>query len=755
MTAVTATASPPRARGMLLATEVSLAALTCSAAFGLVRLFADASFVPQVVTAAVLAHVLAAGCRRRGLSVGVTVLLGGVGLALVLPWLVLGETTTLGLPTGETLEVARAHLSEAWAQFGEVKAPAPTLTGFVLASTAGAWGLALLADTAAFRANGLVEAMVPSSTLFVFGAALGAPRQRVVCTALFLSSLLAFWLCARAYRQLASPSWMTKTESRGTRSILRTGVLIGGTCVLAAVVLGPNLPGASAEPVIPWRASDRASGGSRVTVSPLVDIRTRIVDQAATEVFKVRSSERSYWRLTALETFDGRIWSSSRKYRKAEGRLGTTVSEEDRVTQVVEQRFTVIALDSIWLPAAFRPVAIDGSPARYDGESGSLLAEAETAIGARYVVQSAIPRLDADLLTAARREIPPEVAETYLDLPDGFPNNVTALAVGVVGDATAPYAQAKRLQDFFRNGNFTYDLDVAAGHGDAALESFLFDTRRGYCEQFAGAYAAMARAAGLPARVAVGFTAGELGPDGAFSVRGYHGHAWPEVYFDGVGWVAFEPTPGRGIPGGEAYTGLPEEQAAPGSPNTPTTLATTTTVAPAGSTGSTTIPDLGDLGSGETGFDTDPAPNPWPRRLTIAAAVLLGIPLLWVTGLFFGRASVRWRRRARATGAQRLGVAWDEVGAVLARFGVPRRPSETPKEYAARASASARLDPELLAGLAGLTTVARYAPPDVAALDDETIERAVEVARDVQHQVRGKIDRRARVRYVVDPRVGV
>jgi transglutaminase-like putative cysteine protease len=741
------------ASSMLLAAEVSLTALTCAAAYGLIRLFADASFVPQVVTAAIVAHVLAALCRRRGLSPPVTALAAFVAMLLVIPWLLLGHTTVFGIPTGDTLELARAQVREAWALFGHVKAPAPTLPGFVLASAFGAWGLAFLADTAAFRAGGLVESMVPASTLFMFGAALGAPRDRVLCTALFSTSLLAFWLTSRAHRQLASPSWMTRGESRGTRAIIRAGALIGGVGVAVAVLLGPNLPGADAKAVIPWRASDRESGSSRVTVSPLVDIRTRIVDQAGVEVFQVKSDVRSYWRLTALESFDGRIWSSSRKYRRASGKLTSAVPEDAKPTETVTQRFNIIALDSIWLPAAFRPVAIDGTDARYDSESGSLLTEANTGIGQDYDVTSAVPQLDAALLSTATAEIPPEVAETYLALPSSFPRDVTALAVGVVGDAKTPYDKAKRLQDFFRGGNFTYDLEVPPGHDDSALERYLFETRRGYCEQFSGAYAAMARAVGLPSRVGVGFTTGDLGPDGFYSVRGYHGHAWPEVYLAGFGWIAFEPTPGRGIPGGEGYTGVPEAQASPGQPNTATTIApSTTTTAPnaGGPSSSIKFPDLGDSGVDAT-FD-ESEPNPWPGRLARAAIVLAVLPLLWVIGLFAVRRILRWRRHATTDHEQRVRVAWDDVSEVLARSGVVPRPSETPKELAARAARAANLDPDVLAALADRTTVARYAPPAHAVLDEETLAATLVAARQVERQVRRSFDRRARMRALLDPR---
>lgn len=754
MTVAATTAQPQPAQTMLTAAEVALTALTCAAGFGLIRLFADASFVPQVVLAAIVAHAIAAICRRRGVAPGTTLVIGVVAALFVIPWLVLGHTTAFGLPTGETLRVARDNLGDAWTLFGNVRSPAPTVPGFVLASAAGVWGLAFLADTAAFRAGGLIESMVPASTLFVFGAALGAPRQRVLCTALFVTALLAFWLCSRAHHQLSSPSWMSRDQHRGTRAILRAGSVIGAVGVLAAVLVGPNLPGADAKALIPWRASDRDSGGSRVTVSPLVDIRTRIVDQAAVEVFQVRSSVRSYWRLTALETFDGRIWSSSRKYRRAEGRLSSSVSEDQKPTETVEQRFNIIALDSIWLPAAFRPIAIDGADARYDPESGSLLTEAITAMGEDYDVTSAVPSLDAAMLGTATAEIPEAIATTYLPLPATLSSDVRTLAIGVVGDATTPYAKARRLQDFFRSGQFTYDLEVPAGHGDDALLRFLFETRRGYCEQFAGAYAAMARAVGLPSRVGVGFTTGDLGPDGVYSVRGYHGHAWPEVFLAGFGWVAFEPTPGRGIPNGEAYTGVPEEQATAGGGGSPTTLATTTTLTPAPAGGPTTAPSFPDVGdSGVSAGDVPTEENPWPRRIIVTVLALAAVPFVWTAMVALTLALRRWRRRIRAeTAAARVAVAWEEVGEALARSGVPPRRSETPNEFATRASHAAKLDPRLLGGLAGLTTASRYAPPDEAVIDNDALGSAVAVARDVERTVRKRLDARTRIRNLFDPR---
>src|SRR5947208_7596710 len=137
--------------------------------------------------------------------------------------------------------------------------------------------------------------------------------------------------------------------------------------------------------------------------------------------------------------------------------------------------------------------------------------------------------------------------------------------------AAGPYQQAMPLHDFLRN-NDPYDLDnVQPGHSDDHLRYFLFKSKTGYCEQFAGAFAAMARSIGLPARVAVGFTPGAYDEAlDVFHVTTKEAHAWPEVHINGLGWVAFEPTPGRFEPNPTNYTGTYNPSANP-------ILATTTT----------------------------------------------------------------------------------------------------------------------------------------------------------------------------------
>ena len=139
-----------------------------------------------------------------------------------------------------------------------------------------------------------------------------------------------------------------------------------------------------------------------------------------------------------------------------------------------------------------------------------------------------------------------EVDDEYLDLPDDLPDLVTELAYDVTGDALSKYEKSVALQDWFR-ANFEYSLDRGpTGSGAGDLQAFLSDTeggRVGYCEQFAASMATMARVLGIPARMAIGFLEPDPVGDDTWVYSALDLHAWPELYFDGFGWVAFEPTP--------------------------------------------------------------------------------------------------------------------------------------------------------------------------------------------------------------------
>jgi transglutaminase-like putative cysteine protease len=124
------------------------------------------------------------------------------------------------------------------------------------------------------------------------------------------------------------------------------------------------------------------------------------------------------------------------------------------------------------------------------------------------------------------------------------PARVHELAANIVAPATNPYDQASRLEAYLRT--LTYDLNVPlAGEDRDLVDAFLFDIRRGYCDYFASAFVVMARSVGLPARLAVGYASGREVAPGQWVVTEADAHSWPEVYFEEVGWIPFEPTPSQ------------------------------------------------------------------------------------------------------------------------------------------------------------------------------------------------------------------
>jgi hypothetical protein len=155
--------------------------------------------------------------------------------------------------------------------------------------------------------------------------------------------------------------------------------------------------------------------------------------------------------------------------------------------------------------------------------------------------------------------LPAKVAERYLALPDTVPERVLDLARQVAGDAPTRYDQAQAIEAFLRT--YPYNLDLPDPPDDRDLvDYFLFELQEGYCDYYASSMVVMARAVGVPARLASGYVQGTYDHDAErWVVTEEDGHSWVEVYFDGIGWVEFEPTAGRPVlakPAGGSSTAL-------------------------------------------------------------------------------------------------------------------------------------------------------------------------------------------------------
>jgi hypothetical protein len=338
---------------------------------------------------------------------------------------------------------------------------------------------------------------------------------------------------------------------------------------------------------------------------------------------------------------------------------------------------------------------------------------------------------------------------------------VRALAEEITAGASTPAEQALALQTHLRQ--FTYSLTVQKGHSESALEDFLFTTRTGYCEQFAGAFAAMARAVGLPARVAVGFTPGEEDPDtpGLYHVRGEYAHAWPEVYIAGAGWVLYEPTPGRGAPGAEDYTGVQEEQAEARNPGGTVTVPTTPTTAPfpGGEVPPEENPSSPDLEAGggpqtdeeEGTGGSDALPvrylvDPMRRAAPIAGGIVLAYAILFPSGLLARR---QVRRRRAATAPARIELAWRETVEGAAVLGYEERASDTYVERAHHLAAAVPGSEDAGLALARCREAAAYSAEGAS---DEHADVALDAAAEIATTLRDTAPLPRRVLRWFDPR---
>jgi len=135
------------------------------------------------------------------------------------------------------------------------------------------------------------------------------------------------------------------------------------------------------------------------------------------------------------------------------------------------------------------------------------------------------------------------VAERYLQLPPELPDTVGKTAAEAAGDGT-PYERAIRLVSFFQKG-FTYTLSPVIPPESGDFVAHFLTTRAGYCVYFATAMTVMARTQGLPARYVEGFISPSPQASDSYSITGKMAHSWVEIYFDGIGWVPFDPTPGQ------------------------------------------------------------------------------------------------------------------------------------------------------------------------------------------------------------------
>lgn len=696
----------------------ALLIFSLAVAAGFARVFSGWDFFDNLAMVAVIGHVVSLGLRRLRLPLWAAFPITVAALIWLIGAMYYRSTYSLLLPTSDTWNLFRLELDLVGEQFQTAVAPVAFLGGWDVLASIGIAAVVLLSDTFAFRAFARAEALVPGGVLFVFVAALGTDRSRVG----FTVALVAAGVLATAVLRAHHAPTRSATIGAARRTIGFAVPAAVGTALVVAVVagaVGPRIPGADAEPIYETKGGN--GGSVTEVISPLVDIRSRLTNRKTTELFVVEANADSYWRSSALPKFDGRTWGlPERGLERTDGALSSAAAGSVEIRQLI----TVAALGGALLPAAADPIAASGSDElRFNADAATLVktGEALTA-GDTFEIVSAAPRFSAAQLATATSLDPGD--PIYFELPENFPASVVETTRSVIGDPSSSYEAALTLQNWFHS-EFTYSLEVQEGHGNNAIENFLND-RVGYCEQFAGTYSAMLRSVGIPSRVAVGFTPGTNDGANRYSVLGRNAHAWPEVWFDGLGWVPFEPTPGRGAPGAEDYTQRSQEQdegPVGGDPEpdpadeseTPAPVPTRPVETLPGATAPTTVPDAG---STSPNLPDPTATSAVPVGETGGSIPWRGLGVLAAAGLALAAPVLvrRARRRHHSEPEIEIQRLWTRATNAVAAVGVSVQPDLTPDEAARLTSTGFPMAARPMTALAESVTAATYARDGAGAL---------------------------------------
>ena len=322
--------------------------------------------------------------------------------------------------------------------------------------------------------------------------------------------------------------------------------VVAGTAVVALALLVPRLPlsDATISPgMIDWTRIG-TGGTSRLDVQ--ADVGDYLEAGRDAELLRVESSEPLLWRAGTLDSFDGVRWSDT-----------TGPAEDDGLeffpnvpSRTVEQEIEVLNAKTDVLFGGYEIVNTSSVSAVRNSDS-SWSVDEPFEEGATYEVISQIPQPTDEQLRGAGTAYPASVGGKFRELPSTTPEVVAETARRIEGDydTGTPYDAARAVERYLiYDGGFVYNLDVSYRRADKAVEEFLGDGKEGFCTQFSTSMALILREMDIPSRVVYGATTGEEVDDGEYVVTGSNMHTWVEVYFPGVGWYPFNPTPGFSMP---------------------------------------------------------------------------------------------------------------------------------------------------------------------------------------------------------------
>ena len=679
------------ARGLLRDAGTTLAAAVSTAlgTLALVPVFTARDWLPPV-----LAAVVAVAAGGLLLRVGGAALAGdrpapGWWAGLVAVAVPVGQLVVLActltalfapdgawggwLPTAESTGDLGAVFADGTVELVEQTTPALPLTGLVALTTLLAGLVAVAVDLVAVGARQPALAGLALLVLFCVPVSTITGTIGVLPVAAPAAGL-ALLLFADQHRRLGGD------PREGRRPLLGAGTLTAVRTATVAVVLGlvvgavvPGLPEGT------FSGVGRGGGGSTGTaLDPAAALQGQLTLDEPVDLLRVNASvpDPGYLRVVALEAYDAAEgWTIG----NLDGETAVAGDPElaplpgRRPGRPVDALVTALGHEDRFLPVLYAPQSVEVAEPerwRFDPGTGTVFGRDTSTAGLTWSVAAVEPRPTAEELAAAGPP-PPDLplVQRYTALPDLDPS-VDELVATLTAGAETPHERVQAVYGHFTDpaNGYEYSLSTAPGTGGDDLADFL-RLRQGYCEQYAGAMAALVRAAGVPARVVLGYTPGTAQPDGSRLVTSDDAHAWVEVYFDDLGWVPYDPTPidtDRAV----ELPWAPRPQDLEVDPRTDPIPAPLPAPTPQGPQQQPVPQDV-------------PLPQTAPEQAGSWAPVLRGAAVvLAVLALAGAPAGLRvlQRRRRLATGSP--AALWDELAATALDLGRTADPARTPRQVA-------------------------------------------------------------------------
>ncbi|MER5603468.1 DUF3488 and transglutaminase-like domain-containing protein [Streptomyces sp. NPDC002265] len=539
-------------------------AATLLAASALLPLVDSVGWMLEAAVLLAIQSGVGAAARRVPLPRTLTVL-AQVLVTLLLLTLFFARQQSLGglLPGPDTFRTFGELFQAGIQDVGRYAIPAPLSDGIRLMLVGGVLVIGLLVDAVAVTFRSAAPAGLPLLALYSVAAGISDGSADWFFFLLAAAGYLVLLLTESRERlsqwgRVFGGTPRTPGAETGPSAPVRTGRRIGAVSLGIALAVPllplPAIQGGLLDGARTGVGTGPGDGGTVSAVNPLVSLKDSLNVQEDHTVLVLRTNSQTlsdmYLRIVSLDEFDGTTWKpSKRQIVTVPDELPTPVGlgADVRRAEITTRISAADWYAQDWLPMPYPPSAVNVKGNwRYEPEGMTLVGDhGQTTRGATYEVKSLEVLPTAEQLAAA--PLAPEgLRDEYTKVPDSLPAVVARTARTVTDGAVTDYAKAVKLQDYFAvEGGFQYNTEVKVGTGPNAIARFL-EEKEGFCVHFSFAMAAMARTLGIPARVAVGFAPGSLQSDGSVSVGLKDAHAWPELYFQGVGWTRFEPTPTRG-----------------------------------------------------------------------------------------------------------------------------------------------------------------------------------------------------------------